>query len=64
MSPIIHKLYLATLSSIVILVTIYLIYNGSYYYLMPMEERFYHSDHNLLKPNGLYGHGLGIIGTF
>ncbi|MBK7633869.1 MAG: hypothetical protein IPJ13_05915 [Saprospiraceae bacterium] len=64
MSPIIHKLYLATLSSIVILVTIYLIYNGSDYYLMPMEERFYHSDHNLLKPNGLYGHGLGIIGTF
>ncbi|MEY3420292.1 MAG: hypothetical protein RIR48_572 [Bacteroidota bacterium] len=64
MSPVIHKFYLASLSSIVILVTIYLIYNGSDYYLMPMEERFYHSDHNLLKPSGFYGHGLGVIGTF
>jgi hypothetical protein len=64
MSPVIHKFYLAILSSIVILVTIYLIYNGSDYYLMPMEERFYHSDHNLLKPSGFYGHGLGVIGTF
>ncbi len=28
-----------------------------------MEERFYHDDHQSLKPSGLYGHGFGIIGT-
>ncbi len=28
-----------------------------------MEERFFHPDHNLLKPSGVIGHGLGIIGS-
>ncbi len=58
-----HKIYLTTLSSIVVLVTIYLFYYGSSYYFTSMEERFYHPDHQSLKPNGLFGHGLGIIGT-
>jgi hypothetical protein len=30
---------------------------------MNLEERFYHPDHNLLKPSGIMGHGLGIIGS-
>jgi len=28
-----------------------------------MEERFYHADHDLFKPSGPLGHGLGIIGS-
>jgi hypothetical protein len=63
MTPTVHKIYLTTLTLIVVLVTIYLFYNGSDYYITEMEERFYHPDHAHLKPNGLYGHGLGIIGT-
>jgi hypothetical protein len=63
MTPIVHKIYLTTLTLIVVLVTIYLFYNGSDYYITEMEERFYHPDHAHLKPSGLYGHGLGIIGT-
>lgn len=63
MSPIVHKIYLTTLTLIVILATLYLFYNGSDYYITEMEERFYHPDHTHLKPNGIYGHGLGIIGT-
>lgn len=58
-----HSIYLATLTAIVIAVTLYLFYYGASYYGTPMEERFYHSDHAALKPSGVYGHGLGIVGT-
>ena len=58
-----HKIYISTLTTIVILVTIYLIFQGSSYYITTTEERFYHPDHAHLKPSGFYGHGLGIIGT-
>ncbi|HAQ37215.1 MAG TPA: hypothetical protein DCX89_04650 [Saprospirales bacterium] len=49
--------------SITVIISVYLFYIGLSYYTTSLEERFYHSDHQLLKPNGLYGHGLGIIGT-
>jgi hypothetical protein len=58
-----HKIYVASLVSIVIAVTVFLIVNGASYYGTSMEERFYHESHTALKPNGLVGHGLGIIGT-
>jgi hypothetical protein len=29
-----------------------------------MEERFFHPDHTILKPSGLLGHGMGILGSF
>lgn len=59
----VHRLYLGTLTAIVLIVTAYLFYSGSNYYNTSMEERFYHADHNRLKPSGAYGHGLGIVGT-
>ena len=31
--------------------------------MTPLEERFYHPDHENFKPSGLFGHGLGIVGT-
>lgn len=40
-----------------------LIYNGFDYYTTSLEERFFHSKHELLKPSGSIGHGLGIIGS-
>jgi hypothetical protein len=49
---------------IILLTTIYLIYTGYTYYNTPLEERFYHPRHNWFKPSGIYGQGLGIIGTF
>jgi hypothetical protein len=58
-----HKIYVASLVCIVIAVTLFLIINGASYYGTSMEERFYHESHTALKPNGLVGHGLGIIGT-
>jgi hypothetical protein len=48
---------------ITLAVTIYLIYIGYTYYNTSIEERFYHPQHTWFKPSGIYGQGLGIIGT-
>lgn len=58
-----HRIYLGTMTLIVILVTIYLFFRGLPYYKTSIEERFYHADHKTLKPSGPLGHGLGIAGT-
>lgn len=44
-------------------ITLYLAYTGYSYYITPLEERFYHAQHDWFKPSGLQGQGLGIIGT-
>jgi hypothetical protein len=49
--------------AIVIIVSIYLSYTGYSYYNTSLEERFYHPNHNWFKPSGIYGQGLGILGT-
>lgn len=48
---------------VTVFITVYLILVGSEYYSLPLEERFYHGQHSLFKASGLFGHGLGIIGT-
>ncbi len=58
-----HRIYLASLVTIVFIVLITLIYNGISYYSSGIEERVYHPDHSLLRPSGLIGHGIGIAGT-
>ncbi len=63
MSPLAHRIYISTLTSIVVLTTIFLFYKGLFYYSTPLEERFYHPDHAWFKPSGAFGHGLGIVGT-
>lgn len=63
MTPFVHKLYLSSLSGIVIFTAAFLLYKGLPYYATPVEERFYHPDHNWFKPSGIFGHGLGIVGT-
>jgi hypothetical protein len=63
MSKTAHRIYLASMTIFVIVVTIYLFYRGLPYYKTSIEERFYHQDHKLLKPSGPLGHGLGIVGT-
>ena len=59
----IHTLYIWTMTLIVIATSIYLAYYGHEYYQSPLEERFYLPMHSWLKPSGVLGHGLGIIGT-
>ncbi|MBN2174494.1 MAG: hypothetical protein JW731_10190, partial [Bacteroidales bacterium] len=47
----------------VLITFLYLSYIGLGYYSTSTEERFYHPDHQSLKPSGIMGHGLGIIGS-
>jgi hypothetical protein len=56
-------MYLAILVAIVFIVTITLIHKGISYYSLGTEDRVYHPDHAMLKPSGIIGHGLGIVGT-
>jgi len=63
MKPGAHRVYTGTMAAVVILVTGWLAFRGSSFYGTALEERFYHEDYQLLKPNGILGHGLGIIGS-
>lgn len=63
LKKIIHTLFIVLMVAIVLITTAYLIYVGYSYYNTPLEERFYHPRHNWFKPSGIYGQGLGIIGT-
>jgi hypothetical protein len=63
MSVLAHKIYIGFLSVIVLLTLIALTWYGMQYYNTSLEERFYHSDHDFLKPSGALGHGLGILGS-
>jgi hypothetical protein len=58
-----HKVYIAVLVFIVLATLVGLAVLGFSYYLTPLDQRFFHIDHNLLKPSGIYGHGMGILGT-
>jgi len=55
------------LRSIMVLVVVfsfsYFLVDGYSYYRLPIEDRFYHDQHQLLKSSGVVGHGLGIIGS-
>ncbi|BAX79404.1 hypothetical protein [Labilibaculum antarcticum] len=63
MSRSIHVLSLVLFVLIVVAAIVVLSYYGFTYYHLNIEERFYHSDHQLLRPSGVLGHGLGIIGS-
>lgn len=58
-----HKLYLATMTLIVVGVTLFIGIHDTSYYSTALEERFYHPDYNWFNPSGIFGHGLGIIGS-
>lgn len=58
-----YRIYIGTMILILVAVTAWLGYRGYAYYGTALEERFYHDDYQLLKPNGLLGHGLGIAGS-
>ena len=58
-----HKIFIAVLAIITVLALIILSYTGFSYYNTSLEERFFNADNALLKPSGVMGHGLGIIGS-
>ncbi|WP_340111142.1 hypothetical protein [Maribellus mangrovi] len=58
-----HNIYLAVLTGIVVFVFFALAFYGRSYYIAPINERHFHQQHELLKPTGLIGHGIGIAGS-
>lgn len=63
MTKSLHTIYITVMAIIVIASTVYLSYIGYDYYKTPLEEKFYHPNHDWFKPSGAFGHGLGIFGT-
>ena len=63
MTRFVHRLSLTLYSLVVLITIIVLTYIGNTYYNKPIEERFFDPNYALLKPSGLIGHGLGIIGS-
>lgn len=63
MNKTLHGIYVGLFFLIGITVTILLAVNGYSYYSTSLEERFFHPQHNLIKPSGALGHGFGIIGS-
>jgi len=59
----IHRLTLTIYSLIVLITIIGLTYIGFSYYNKPIEERFFDPGYAMLKPSGILGHGLGVIGS-
>ncbi|NDP21716.1 MAG: hypothetical protein GZ091_11650 [Paludibacter sp.] len=63
MTQFVHRLFITLYFLIILITTGILVYVGLSFYNLPIEERFYHPQYELLKPSGLWGHGLGVIGT-
>jgi hypothetical protein len=58
-----HKIYLITLVVITAVTFLFLAIYGFGYYTTTIAERHFHQQHELLKPTGLIGHGIGITGS-
>ncbi len=58
-----HRIYLIILGLMIVLAVAIVTSKGFGYYTTPLEERFFHAEHNVLKPGGTWGHGLGIAGS-
>jgi len=59
-----HRIYLVILSAIVLMVFAAIVNKGYSYYNISLEDRYFHPDDAVLKPSGLWGHGMGILGSF
>ena len=58
-----YRVYITCLFSIGIIATLYIAINGYQYYSSSIEDRFFLPQHISLKPSGMFGHGIGILGS-
>jgi hypothetical protein len=63
MSRLVHRFYIFSLVAITFAVFIALTIYGAEYYNTKIAERHFHVQHEILKPTGLIGHGMGIAGS-
>ena len=58
-----HRIYLFILTLLVVITFFALAIYGRSYYTTPLHERHFHEQNELLKPSGLVGHGIGMLGS-
>jgi len=58
-----HRVYVGSFFLVGIATVILLTINGYDYYTTPLEERFFNPNNEILKPSGVIGHGIGILGS-
>ena len=58
-----HRIYLTLLSLTVLIVFTMIAIRGYSYYNTNLEDRYFRTDDGSLKPSGILGHGMGIIGS-
>lgn len=63
MSQTAHRIYIFGLAAIVLAFVAMITLKGYFYYTISIEERFFDHEDILLKPSGLIGHGIGILGS-
>jgi hypothetical protein len=63
MSKLVHGIYIFSLVAVTVIVFFALAVYGADYYTTNLEGRHYHEKYELLKPTGLIGHGIGIVGS-
>jgi hypothetical protein len=63
MNKTLHSIYIGLFLLVGISVTVLLGVDGYQYYRLPIEQRVFSAQHIYLKPSGLIGHGLGIVGS-
>jgi hypothetical protein len=63
MNKTLHKIYISSFFIVGIGAALLLAIDGYSYYNTSLEERFFHENHNSLKPSGSFGHGYGIAGS-
>ena len=63
MNKTVHRFYIGSFFIIGIAATVLLALYGFHYYTSQVEERYFQPHHLLLKPSGIVGHGIGILGS-
>ena len=63
MNKTLHTIYIWSFIVVGLVVIIFFAIDGFSYYSTSIENRFFHPSHISLKPSGVVGHGLGIIGS-
>ena len=59
----IHKVLITIFSLIILVVILFSVKSAGEYYFTSQLERPHLPAHQMWKPSGIYGHGLGILGT-
>jgi hypothetical protein len=59
----VHRIFLGLMVLVVGFAFVFLLVNGLEYYRTGLGERAFSAEHDNLKPSGVVGHGLGIIGS-